>query len=334
MSNDKFGINSDKPKLLDELHNVMRRRHYSIHTERSYADWIKRYIHYYHMQNRQELVENKNRKVEDYLSYLAVHGNVAPATQNQALNALVFLYRHILQAPLGDDLRAERATKKTRIPVVMTREEVAQVIAAMDGVPHLIVKLLYGSGLRMAEVLRLRIQEVDFSMKQLTVRGGKGDKDRVTTFPASVIPMLTNHLRRVKLIHENDLKLGYGEVYLPPALARKYKNAAREWGWQYFFPSSQRSVDPLSGMTRRHHVDPSVVNKAIKRAVRLVGIDKRITAHTFRHSFATHLLQRGTDIRTIQALLGHNDVKTTEIYTHLLRQGGQGVISPLDDLEV
>ncbi len=334
MSNDKFGINSDKPKLLDELHNVMRRRHYSIHTERSYADWIKRYIHYYHMQNRQELVENKNRKVEDYLSYLAVHGNVAPATQNQALNALVFLYRHILQAPLGDDLRAERATKKTRIPVVMTREEVAQVIAAMDGVPHLIVKLLYGSGLRMAEVLRLRIQEVDFSMKQLTVRGGKGDKDRVTTFPASVIPMLTNHLRRVKLIHENDLKLGYGEVYLPHALARKYKNAAREWGWQYFFPSSQRSVDPLSGMTRRHHVDPSVVNKAIKRAVRLVGIDKRITAHTFRHSFATHLLQRGTDIRTIQALLGHNDVKTTEIYTHLLRQGGQGVISPLDDLEV
>ncbi len=334
MSNDKFGINSDKPKLLDELHNVMRRRHYSIHTERSYADWIKRYIHYYHMQNRQELVENKNRKVEDYLSYLAVHGNVAPATQNQALNALVFLYRHILQAPLGDDLQAERATKKTRIPVVMTREEVAQVIAAMDGVPHLIVKLLYGSGLRMAEVLRLRIQEVDFSMKQLTVRGGKGDKDRVTTFPASVIPMLTNHLRRVKLIHENDLKLGYGEVYLPHALARKYKNAAREWGWQYFFPSSQRSVDPLSGMTRRHHVDPSVVNKAIKRAVRLVGIDKRITAHTFRHSFATHLLQRGTDIRTIQALLGHNDVKTTEIYTHLLRQGGQGVISPLDDLEV
>ncbi len=334
MSNDKFSINSDKPKLLDELHNVMRRRHYSIHTERSYADWIKRYIHYYHMQNRQELVENKNRKVEDYLSYLAVHGNVAPATQNQALNALVFLYRHILQAPLGDDLQAERATKKTRIPVVMTREEVAQVIAAMDGVPHLIVKLLYGSGLRMAEVLRLRIQEVDFSMKQLTVRGGKGDKDRVTTFPASVIPMLTNHLRRVKLIHENDLKLGYGEVYLPHALARKYKNAAREWGWQYFFPSSQRSVDPLSGMTRRHHVDPSVVNKAIKRAVRLVGIDKRITAHTFRHSFATHLLQRGTDIRTIQALLGHNDVKTTEIYTHLLRQGGQGVISPLDDLEV
>ncbi|HIE07629.1 MAG TPA: integron integrase [Desulfarculaceae bacterium] len=334
MSSDKYGINSDKPKLLDELHNVMRRRHYSIHTERSYADWIKRYIHYYHMQNRQELVENKNRKVEDYLSYLAVHGNVAPATQNQALNALVFLYRHILRAPLGDDLRAERATKKTRIPVVMTREEVAQVIAAIDGVPHLIVKLLYGCGLRMAEVLRLRIQEVDFSMKQLTVRGGKGDKDRVTTFPASVIPMLTNHLRRVKLIHENDLKLGYGEVYLPHALARKYKNAAREWGWQYVFPSSQRSVDPLSGLTRRHHVDPSVVNKAIKRAVRLVGIDKRITAHTFRHSFATHLLQRGTDIRTIQALLGHNDVKTTEIYTHLLRQGGQGVVSPLDDLEV
>ncbi len=334
MSNEKFSKSSDKPNLLDELHNVMRRRHYSIHTERSYADWIKRYIHYYRMQDRLELLDNKDRKVEDYLTYLAVHDNVAPATQNQALNALVFLYRHVLREPLGDNLRAERATKKTRVPVVMTREEVTLVITALNGVPLLIVKLLYGCGLRMAEVLRLRVQEVDFSMKQLTVRGGKGDKDRVTTFPESMIPLLSSHLRRVELIHQNDLREGFGEVYLPHALARKYKNAAREWGWQYIFPSSQRSIDPRSGVTRRHHVDPSVVNKAIKRAVRLVGINKRITAHTFRHSFATHLLQRGTDIRTIQELLGHKDLKTTEIYTHILRQGGQGVISPLDDLEV
>jgi len=198
----------------------------------------------------------------------------------------------------------------------------------------LIVKLLYGSGLRVAEALRLRVQEIDFSMKQLTVRGGKGDKDRLTTFPASITPFLQNHLKKVKLFHQRDLDQGYGEVYLPYALSKKYKNAAREWGWQYVFVSSQLSIDPLSGVTRRHHIDPSVVNKTIKRAVRLLGIDKRITAHTFRHSFATHLLQRGTDIRTIQGLLGHNDVKTTEIYTHIVKQGGQEVVSPLDDLEV
>lgn len=334
MSNEKFSGSTGKPKLLDELHNVMRRRHYSIHTERSYGDWIKRYVHYSQIQSRTELIDNQDKKVEDFLSYLAVRENVAPSTQNQALNALVFLYRHVLKNPLGDDLRAERATKKPRVPVVMTKEEVTQVITAMDGVPQIIAKLLYGCGLRMAEVLRLRIQEVDFSMKQLTVRSGKGDKDRVTTFPATVIFLLENHLRRVKLIHQEDLRLGYGAVYLPHALARKYKSAAKEWGWQYIFPSSQRSIDPLSGVVRRHHVDPSVVNKAIKRAVRLVEINKRITAHTFRHSFATHLLQRGTDIRTIQDLLGHKDLKTTEIYTHILRQGGQGVVSPLDDLQV
>ncbi len=323
-----------KPKLLDEFHNVMRRRHYSIHTERSYADWIKRYIHFYKMQERRELLVGKDQKVEDFLSHLAVHGDVAPATQNQALNALVFLYRHVLKEPLGDSLRAERAKKKVRIPVVMTRDEVSQVISVMNGVPQLIVKLLYGSGLRVAEVLRLRVQEIDFSMKQLTVRGGKGDKDRLTTFPASIIPFLQNHLEKVKLLHQRDLDQGYGEVYLPHALSRKYKNAAREWGWQYVFPSSRLSTDPLSGIVRRHHIDPSVVNKTIKRAVRLVGIDKRITAHTFRHSFATHLLQRGTDIRTIQELLGHNDVKTTEIYTHIIKQGGQGVVSPLDDMGI
>ncbi len=334
MSNNYSRSNSDKPKLLDEFHKVMRRRHYSIHTERSYVDWIKRYIHFYKMQERLEFLEDKDRKVEDFLSHLAVHGKVAPATQNQALNALVFLYRHVLKEPLGDNLRAERAKKKVRIPVVMTKDEVSQVISVMDGVPQLIVKLLYGSGLRVAEALRLRVQEIDFSMKQLTVRGGKGDKDRLTTFPASITPFLQNHLKKVKLFHQRDLDQGYGEVYLPYALSKKYKNAAREWGWQYVFVSSQLSIDPLSGVTRRHHIDPSVVNKTIKRAVRLLGIDKRITAHTFRHSFATHLLQRGTDIRTIQGLLGHNDVKTTEIYTHIVKQGGQEVVSPLDDLEV
>jgi len=319
-------------KLLDELNVVMRRRHYSIHTERSYAEWVRRYVHFHKMQNRHELMQNKDRKVEDFLTHLAVNGKVAPATQNQALNALVFLYRHVLKDSLGENIRAERAVRKIRVPVVMTRDEVTRVIAAMGGVPQLVAKLLYGSGLRITEALRLRVQEIDFAMKQLTVRSGKGDKDRITTFPVSIIPLLQNHLEKVRLLHRKDLAEGYGEVYLPPALAKKYRKAAREWGWQYVFPSSNLSTDPHSGVVRRHHIDPSVVNKAIRRAVRLVGIDKRVTSHTFRHSFATHLLQRGTDIRTIQALLGHNDVKTTEIYTHVLKQGGHGVVSPLDDL--
>lgn len=321
-----------KPKLLDELHMVMRRRHYSIHTERSYGEWVKRYVHFHKMRDRHELMESKDRKVEDFLTHLAVEGNVAPATQNQALNALVFLYRHVLKDPLGENIRAERAVKKVRVPVVLTRDEVGRVIAAMSGVPQLVVKLLYGSGLRMAEALRLRVQDIDFEMKHLTVRSGKGNKDRITTFPASIIPLLQNHLEKVRLLHQKDLDEGYGEVYLPNALGKKYRQAGREWGWQYVFPSRRLSKDPRGGVTRRHHIDPSVVNKAIRRAVRLVGIDKRVTAHTFRHSFATHLLQRGTDIRTIQALLGHNDVKTTEIYTHVLKQGGHGVVSPLDDL--
>ncbi|MCP4218202.1 MAG: integron integrase, partial [bacterium] len=199
---------------------------------------------------------------------------------------------------------------------------------------QLIVKLLYGSGLRVTEGIRLRVHDIDFDMKSITVRSGKGDKDRITTFPASVIPLLKNHFVKVRALHHQDLSQGHGSVYLPHALARKYKNAAKEWQWQYVFPSGNLSTDPRSGITRRHHVDPSMVNKAIKAAVRKAGLEKRITAHTFRHSFATHLLQRGTDIRTIQALLGHKDVSTTMIYTHVLQQGGHGVASPLDDLDV
>ena len=208
------------------------------------------------------------------------------------------------------------------MPVVMTREEVARIIALMEGTPQLVVKLLYGSGLRILEALRLRVQDIDYEFKQLTVRSGKGARDRVTPFPSSAIPLFQNHLSRVKVIHEQDLDQGHGEVYMPYALARKYRNAAKEWNWQYVFPARNRSVDPRSGKIRRHHVDPSVVNKAIKVAVRKAGLTKRISAHTFRHSFATHLLQRGTDIRTIQALLGHKDVATTMIYTHVLQQGG------------
>ncbi|KPA16642.1 integron integrase, partial [Candidatus Magnetomorum sp. HK-1] len=217
---------------------------------------------------------------------------------------------------------------------VMTHEEVIKVISFMKGVPQLVGKLLYGCGLRITEAIRLRVHDIEFDLKSITVRSGKGNKDRITTFPASVILLLKSHLTKVKILHEQDLSKGHGAVYLPYALSRKYKNAEKEWQWQYVFPAGSLSMDPRSNIIRRHHIDPSVVNKAIKNSVQKAGLHKRITAHTFRHSFATHLLQRGTDIRTIQALLGHKDVSTTMIYTHVLQQGGLGVISPLDDLDI
>jgi integron integrase len=322
-----------KPKILEQIRSVMRLHHYSIHTERSYIDWVKRYIAFHQMKSREDLAEGE-RKIEEFLTHLAVDENVASATQNQAMNALVFLYKRVLQLPLNETINAVRADRKENMPVVLTREEVARVISLMEGVPQLIVKLLYGSGVRIMAAVRLRIQDVDFQMKQLTVRSGKGEKDRVTTFPASVIPLLQNHLVKVKVMHDQDIAQGYGEVYLPYALSRKYRKAGKEWGWQYMFPARDLSTDPLTGKVRRHHVDPSVINKAIKVATRRTGLTKQISAHTFRHSFATHLLQRGTDIRTVQALLGHKDVATTMIYTHILQQGGQGVASPLDDLNL
>ena len=248
------------------------------------------------------------------------------------MNALVFLYRKVLKDPLPHEINAFRASKKRKVPTVMSKEEVVQVLAVIDGVPQLVSKLLYGSGLRMTEAVRLRVKDIDFEMKEIIVRAGKGNKDRVTTLPSSLVPLILNHLARVRAQHDKDISAGYGEVYLPGALDRKYKGAAKEFGWQYVFPSRGLSKDPRSGKIRRHHIDRSVVNKAIKSAVRKVGINKHISGHSFRHSFATHLLQRGTDIRTIQALLGHNNVETTMIYTHVLQQGGHGVASPLDDL--
>ncbi|MDI6776225.1 MAG: integron integrase, partial [Syntrophales bacterium] len=217
-------------------------------------------------------------------------------------------------------------------PVVLTRDETKRIIGAMTGIHQLVVKLLYGSGLRIIECLRLRVHDIDFDMKALTVRSGKGDKDRVTTFPPSLQAPLETHLGHVRIVHEGDLASGYGEVYLPHALARKYPHAARQWQWQYVFPAQSLSTDPRTGIVRRHHLDPSPINKAIANAVRTAGVQKQVSAHTFRHSFATDLLRRGTDIRTIQSLLGHKDVQTTMIYTHVLQQGGEGVISPLEDL--
>ncbi len=274
------------------------------------------------------------KKIEDFLTHLAVHQNIAASTQNQAMNALIFLYKQTLSQPLDQVIDAVRSGKKQRIPVVLSQQEVKEIITVMVGTPQLVVKLLYGSGLRISEALRLRVQDIDYSYKQITVRSGKGDKDRVTTFSSALTALLENHLRKVKTLHEKDLEAGFGSVYLPHALARKYPNAEKEWGWQYVFPSNKRAKDPRSDRTGRHHLDQSAVNKAIKQAVRQVGIHKKVSAHTFRHSFATHLLQRGTDIRTNQALLGHNDLETTMIYTHVLNQGGEGVTSPLDDLGI
>lgn len=325
--------NQKQPRLLEETRRVLRLHHYSIHTERSYMDWVVRFVRFHRMQRREELFPGEPR-IEAFLSHLAVSGNVAPATQNQAMNALVFLYKRVLHEPLNEAIDAVRAERKANVPVVLSREEVMALLPRLEGIPQLVVKLLYGSGLRIMEAVRLRVKDVDFEMKQLTVRAGKGDRDRVTTFPTRLTPLLQNHLATVRVMHQQDLAQGCGEVYLPHALARKYRAAGGEWGWQYVFPARELSVDPRTGLRRRHHVDPSVINKAIKVAARRAGLSKVISAHTFRHSFATHLLQRGTDIRTIQALLGHKDVATTMIYTHVLRQGGQGVASPLDDLAV
>ena len=309
----------------------MSRDHYSVSTERTYCDWIKQYVRFHGMQNRESLFGEAENKVEKFLTYLATERNVAASTQNQAFNALVFLYKRVLGSPL-ENVRATRSRKTTRIPVVMTRDEVKPVIQLLDGIPELVVKLLYGSGLRITEAVRLRVQDIDFGFKQVTVRDGKGMKDRVTPFPDNLSALFRNHLEKVEMIHEKDLAKGYGTVYLPYALVRKYPNAEREWNWQFVFPGRGLSKDPRSEVIRRHHVDPSAINKAIKKVVRQTNITKKVSAHTFRHSFATHLLQRGTDIRTIQSLLGHKDLETTMIYTHVLKQGGEGVVSPLDDL--
>jgi integron integrase len=324
---------SQPPKLLDEVRTVLRLQHYSIHPERSYVEWIRRLVRVHGMRSREDLFPAEP-KIEAFLTDLAVHGHVAAATQNQAMNALVFLDKRALNHALPDRINAIRASNKINVPVVMTREEVAAVLALMDGTAQRVAKLLYGSGLRIMEAVRLRVKDIDAQMKPLTVRSGKGDKDRCTTCPATLIPLLQNHLAGVRTLHQQDLVQGYGEVYLPHALARKYPTTAKEWGWPYVCPARNLAVDPRAGITRRHHVDPSVINQAIKVAVRRAGLTTHISAHTLRHAVATHLLPRGTDIRTMQQLLGHNDVATTVIYTHVLQQGGQGVPSPMDDLGV
>ena len=319
-----------KTDIMQEVRERLRVQHYSIRTEDTYCDWIKRYIKYHKMAVREELFKDKERKVEAFLTHLAVQGNVAPSTQNQALNALVYFYRHVLEQPLGDGIDAVRAEKKVRLPVVLTADEVRRVLVCMDGLPGVMARLIYGSGLRIMECVRLRVQDLDFEMKEITVRAGKGDKDRLTPMPASLVSGLRAHLDRVKILHEQDLAGGFGDVYMPHALERKYPSASKEWRWQYVFPAQGLSTDPRTGITRRHHVNEDTLGKALKQAALKCGLTKHVTPHTLRHSFATHMLLRGADIRSIQSLLGHRDVSTTMIYTHVLNRSGRGVMSPVD----
>lgn len=317
------------PRLLDQVRDKIRVKHYSLRTEQTYSQWIRRFILFHHKRHPKDMGA---AEVEAYLSYLATDKNVAASTQSQALSALLFLYREVLGIELPWLENLTRAKRPKRLPVVLTVAEVKAVLARLEGRNALMAELLYGAGLRLMECLRLRVKDIDFAMGQITVRDGKGFKDRVTMLPESTVDRLQRYLAKVKAIHEGDLQAGFGEVSLPYALDRKYPDVGREWGWQYVFPSSQRSIDPYSGKERRHHLDEKVLQRAIKKAVAEAGLVKPASCHTLRHSFATHLLQAGHDIRTIQELMGHKDVETTMIYTHVLNRGGKGVASPLDRL--
>ena len=316
-----------RPRLLDQVHDAIRRRYFSRRTEETYVHWIKRFIYFTGKRHPATLGE---AEVTAFLNHLAAERHVAAATQNQALSALLFLYKEVLGQELGWLDALQRPTRPPRIPTVLTSSEVERLLAQMVGTRWLMASLLYGSGLRVIECLRLRVKDVDLSYRQILVRDGKGEKDRVTMLPEKLIEPLRAHLERARLLHVRDLREGYGEVQLPYALARKYPRAGKEWCWQYIFPSKNRSADPDDGVIRRHHIDESVPQRAVKEAVRAAGIAKHVNCHTLRHSFATHLLESGYDIRTVQELLGHSDVSTTMIYTHVLNKGGRGVKSPLD----
>jgi integron integrase len=321
----------EPPKLLDQVRGKIRLKHYSIRTEQCYIDWIRRYILHFDKRHPKDLGAVE---VEQFLTHLAVVGKVAASTQNQAKSALLFLYKEVLgsELPWLDDI--ERAKAPKRLPVVLTQQEVQAILKQLEGTHHLVVSLLYGTGMRILEALRLRVKDVDFARKEILIRDAKGFKDRVTMLPVSLIAPLKAHLEKVKILHEQDLQAGYGSVYMPYALEKKYPNAPCEWAWQYVFPSGKLSIDPRSeqSVTRRHHVQDQAIQRAVRQAVRDAGIAKIATPHTFRHSFATHLLENGYDIRTVQELLGHADVATTMIYTHVLNRGGHGVSSPLDGL--
>ncbi len=324
----KFKPNPDL-RLIDQVRQVLRYHHYSYRTEQTYCDWIMRFIKFHGSQTHPK--DMGKSETEAFLSHLATNRKVAASTQRQALNALVFLYKHVLDKPIGDDIAPEKAKKRHRPPVVMTKTEVRQVLNQMKGTHLLMAKVMYGGGLRLMECLRLRVMDLDFAKAQVYVRG-KGGKDRLTTLPPSIYGDLEAHLSRVENLHKADLEAGYGDVYLPEALARKYRSASREYRWQYVFPAKNLSKDPRSDMFRRHHVLESGLQKAVKTAVDRAGITKRISTHIFRHSFATHLLEDGINIRVVQELMGHADVKTTEMYTRVMAKDIQTVRSPLETL--
>jgi integron integrase len=316
------------PKLLDRVRHACRVRHYSIRTEDAYHDWARRYVLFHGKRHPEAMAEPE---VNAFLTHLAVERNVAASTQTQALCALLFLYDAVLKKPL-DELKVVRANRPKRLPVVMSRDEVRRVLGQLEGPHRLIALLLYGSGMRLIECLRLRVKDVEWDLNQIVVRGGKGDKDRRTMLPKSCRNRLEEHLASVRELHQSDLAAGLGSVYLPKAFGVKNPSAAKAWEWQYVFPAHRVSVDPRSGAKRRHHLHESGLNRVLMDAVRAAGVNKHVTSHSFRHSFATHLIEGGTDIRTVQELLGHESVETTMIYTHVLNKGGRGVDSPLDDL--
>jgi len=319
----------NKPKLLDQVRAAIRTRHYSRRTEKAYLGWIKRFILFH---NKRHPAEMGAVEINQFLSHLALKENVAASTQNQALCAIIFLYKNVLDREVGEIDNIVWAKKPKKLPVVFTKTEVKTVIKQLSGVKWIMANLLYGAGLRLMECLRLRVQDIDFEYNQIIIRDAKGQKDRVTVLPEIVKEALEKHLEKVKRLHEKDLVQGFGEVYLPYALERKYTNANKQWKWQYIFPSEKLSIDPRSGKKRRHHLDESVLQRTVKEAIRQAGINKNGNCHTFRHSFATHLLEDGYDIRTVQELLGHEDVSTTMVYTHVMKKGGLGVKSPADKL--
>jgi integron integrase len=321
------GKRRQAPRLLDQVRDRLRVKHYSLRTEQAYVGWIRRFILANGKRHPREL---GGAEVEVFLTGLATQRNVAAGTQNQALAALLFLYREVLGQDLPWMEGVVRAKRPRRLPVVLTRDEVRRLLAALQGREWLMASLLYGTGMRLMECLRLRVKDVDFQRHEIIVREGKGNKDRRVPLPQAIDAALRDQIAAARLLHRTDLDAGFGAVWLPHALSRKYPNAARDWGWQYVFPASQRSRDPRSGETRRHHLEEKVLQRAVQRARLMAGIDKPVTCHTLRHSFATHLLEAGHDIRTIQELLGHKDVATTQIYTHVLNRGGRGVLSPLD----
>lgn len=316
-------------KLLDQVRESIRMKHYSIRTEQSYVGWIRRFILFHKKRHPKDMGV---REIEEFLSHLALKEEVAASTQNVAFNALIFLYREVLRKDLPVPINAKRAKRREIVPTVLTKEEVKSVLGAMSGRPRLMATLLYGSGMRLMECIRLRVKDIHFNSDSIMIRDGKGGKDRVTVLPETTKDQLRTHLKGVKALHEQDLADGCGSVYMPEALGRKYRSAGKEWHWQYVFPSSRLSKDPRSDKKRRHHMNESVLQKAVKKAAREAEINEVVGCHTFRHSFATHLLQDGYDIRTVQDLLGHKDIRTTMVYTHILKKGGLAVKSPADRL--